>query len=294
MAWGNPGYPQAGGVTIIPLPNGDVELFGPDGHSLGTLTPGGGGSTPTLADVLAVGADAGAVTITGLGAPANPNDAARLADVGGTADLAAVLGVGADAGGVTITGLGAPANPNDAARLADVGGGSASLGYVQSVGADNAGTPVVITLGTAPTSGNLLILVSSIDGADIASVVSAGTVWTQLADYLEAGQQSGSVYVGVVGPGASPTIIVSNNGGPGTYGVCEITGKTVSGVRAATHGAGMWTQFYPVLCDAQDGDIVVAVLTNRGNAVIGIAGGPVSAFNADSGGGAGMMVSLIP
>ena len=40
MAWGNPGYPQAGSVTLIPLPSGALEVFGPDGASLGTLTPG--------------------------------------------------------------------------------------------------------------------------------------------------------------------------------------------------------------------------------------------------------------
>ena len=37
MAWGNPGYPQSGGVTIIPLPSGDLEFFGPDGASLGKI-----------------------------------------------------------------------------------------------------------------------------------------------------------------------------------------------------------------------------------------------------------------
>jgi hypothetical protein len=47
MAWGNPGYPQAGGVTIVPLPSGALELFGPDGASLGRLTLGGA-ATPNL------------------------------------------------------------------------------------------------------------------------------------------------------------------------------------------------------------------------------------------------------
>lgn len=40
-------------------------------------------TAPTLAEVLAEGADADGATITGLGAPSDPSDAARLADVGG-------------------------------------------------------------------------------------------------------------------------------------------------------------------------------------------------------------------
>lgn len=43
---------------------------------------GGGGGCCSLADTLAVGNSAGGVTITGLGGPTNPADAARLQDVG--------------------------------------------------------------------------------------------------------------------------------------------------------------------------------------------------------------------
>ena len=51
MAWGNPGYPQSGGVTIIPLPSGALEFFGPDGASLGTVTPGGATAPLTLPEI---------------------------------------------------------------------------------------------------------------------------------------------------------------------------------------------------------------------------------------------------
>lgn len=156
MAWGNPGYPQAGAVTIIPLPNGDVELFGPDGHSLGTLTPGGGG-TPALKDVLAVGADANAIPITGVGAPTNPDDAARLTDLPATPDLGTVVAVGADAGGVTLTNLGAPSNPDDAARLTDVGASLYSAEVTAEV--NLSGTPATVLSLSCP-AGDYLVIVN--------------------------------------------------------------------------------------------------------------------------------------
>jgi hypothetical protein len=126
MAWGNPGYPQSGSVTFVPLPSGDLEAFGPDGHSLGTLTPippgGGNGKVAIVADdvteqdfldaKLKVGATLAKSTGTSGGS--------EYLQLDSNAALSDVLGVGADAGGTTITGLGAPVNPHDAARLTDI------------------------------------------------------------------------------------------------------------------------------------------------------------------------------
>ena len=53
----------------------------PAAHSIGATVAAPAGGTPDLAAVLAEGADADGVTIMGLGAPSDPNDAARLADV---------------------------------------------------------------------------------------------------------------------------------------------------------------------------------------------------------------------
>lgn len=69
----------------------------------------------------AVGAFAGWFdTATGALKFRNAADTLWVAVAGGTPALSAVLAVGADAGGVEITGLGAATNPDDATRMGDV------------------------------------------------------------------------------------------------------------------------------------------------------------------------------
>lgn len=67
---------------------------------------GGGGATPTLAQVLAQGNDAGGSTIENLSAGVNPTDGANVSQAGGggTQDLASVLAEGGDPDGNPITG----------------------------------------------------------------------------------------------------------------------------------------------------------------------------------------------
>lgn len=79
---------------------------------------GGGGTTPSLSSVLAVGHDAGGISITGLADPANPQDAATrayvLANAGGSQTLAQTLAFGNDANALRIVNLADPADAQDA------------------------------------------------------------------------------------------------------------------------------------------------------------------------------------
>ena len=196
------------------------------------------------------------------------------------------------------------------------GGGAPVLGLVQSAQVDASGGGSVV-LPAAPTAGNLLIFVSSIAGADITGVSSTGTTWTQLADYVESGQQSGSLYKGVVGAGASATVSFTTTGA-GYFAVWELTGKTASAIRGAVHGSGVWVAGdRPMVVHALAGDIVVAVsrqgttganppimlatqvvypglaYNNRGAGVLGLAAGNVVALYLGTT-AAGFMASLVP
>jgi hypothetical protein len=62
--------------------------------------------------------DADGNTITDLGAPVNPGDAARLSELAGFIDNPLTSDLDAD--GFTVKNLAAPVDPNDAARLADI------------------------------------------------------------------------------------------------------------------------------------------------------------------------------
>ena len=124
------------------------------------------------------------------------------------------------------------------------GGGGASLGYVQSADLATSGGGGTLVLPATPTNGNLIILLSTIAGADITGVTQTGVTWTQLADYVESGQQSGSIYKGVVGASASASIAITNAGGTlAYYAAWELTGKTVSAIGGTTHGQGEWAAY---------------------------------------------------
>jgi len=206
MAWGNPGYPQSGNVTFIPLPSGGLEAFGPDGHSLGILAPtppaGGNGKVAIVSgdvteqDYLDAKLKVGATLAKSTGTSGGSD----YLQLDSNAALSDVLGVGADAGGVTITGLGAPVNPDDAARLVDVGSPVAlPLPIVQQAQGQGGAT-----LGAAPTAGNTLILFGGINGAGhlVTAITQIGVTWTKLHSY-EGNSSALNLWIGIVGAGAA-------------------------------------------------------------------------------------------
>lgn len=80
------------------------------------------------------------------------------------------------------------------------------------------------TLPLTPTNGNTLILHGGLNGAgyDFASVTQTGVTWTKITGY-STGSVTGSLFIGLVGSGASTVVSVSTSGV--YFTVLEFTGQ---------------------------------------------------------------------
>jgi hypothetical protein len=105
-----------------------------------------------------------------------------------TPTLAQVLAVGADANGVEITDLGAPGSPDSAARLADAGGGSAFVAATRTVSLDSFAPPALVT-GSDPLIPAFFrdYHNNNVSGAALTALLAAmGLVWDGTAGTLTA------------------------------------------------------------------------------------------------------------
>lgn len=130
-----------------------------DGQWVTTLgQSGGGGGTPTLAQVLAQGNDAGGSTIENLAAGVNPTDGANVSQAGGgTQDLASVLAEGGDPDGNPITGAVTVSIEDDSQQSLTILGEGAAQGLAYGVGAGLTvqGNSGITSLAYNATSGRL-------------------------------------------------------------------------------------------------------------------------------------------
>jgi hypothetical protein len=141
-------------------------------------------ANPTLKDVLAEGADAGADAITNLADPTAPQDAATKAYVDandGSQTLAETLALGNDAGGLGIVDLADPVNPQDADTKAARGAAITALSTVyQPLDSD---LTAIAALATT-TFGRALL--TAADAAALRTDAGLGTAATSAATDFDA------------------------------------------------------------------------------------------------------------
>jgi hypothetical protein len=113
-------------------------------------------------------------------------------------------------------------------------------------GTATSGSTIAVTLGAAPTSGNVLIAVYGAvvnPATTVSSITQTGVTWTQKTVKLHNNYYESEIWLGVVGAGASTSVTLSLSGSiPATYAVvadiCEYYGVATTTDKTATNGGG--------------------------------------------------------
>jgi hypothetical protein len=140
---------------------------------------------------------------------------------------------------------------------------------VQGPTTGEGGSSYGITLGSVPTSGDLLILIAASYNGELTSISQGNVTWTAIK------QQAGStglvghaeVWQGVVGSGASKSITVNTNSSYSGAIVCEYSGLQTSSNIDASNGANgnSGTANAGSITTSGSGDLIVVAVDTYGS-----------------------------